>query len=193
MDCATEVHVTRNDGYINGSDRSLNNGTCVCTRDSLRCLSLISAGRLVPSGSVGCGSVLEIPLASGGRLPQALTILGGVRIIDWRLIRPEKGNTDGARGIFETAGCVWALARRPDPPKKRPCATLVHWWGVWQISARAMHSNWAGLGWAEPRHTSVGRVGRYTDLHGCVLARLTVGRSSPWLASSNVRGPSPWL
>ena len=27
-----------------------------------------------------------------------------------------KGNADGARGIFGTAGRVWATALRPDPP-----------------------------------------------------------------------------
>ena len=31
-------------------------------------------------------------------------------------------------------GPVWASAQRLDPPKERPCATLVRWWGVWQIS-----------------------------------------------------------
>ena len=46
-------------------------------RDSLQCLGLIPAGHVVPSSSVGCGSALEIPLASGGRPLQALTLLGG--------------------------------------------------------------------------------------------------------------------
>ena len=40
-------------------------------RDSLRCLGHISAGCFVPNGSVGCGSALDIPLASGGRPPPA--------------------------------------------------------------------------------------------------------------------------
>ena len=50
-------------------------------------------------------------------IPQALTLLGGVRFIAWRLWCPEKRNADGARGIFGTAGCLWAQARWPDAPK----------------------------------------------------------------------------
>ena len=52
-----------------------------------------------------------------GPPPQALTLLGGVRFIAWRLRRPEKGNADGPRGISGTVGRVWASALRPDPPK----------------------------------------------------------------------------
>ena len=66
-----------------------------------------------------------------GMSPQALTFLGGVRFITWRLKCPKKGNADGAWGIFGTAGCVWDSALWPDPPKKRSCATLVRWWGIW--------------------------------------------------------------
>ena len=40
-------------------------------------------------------------------------------------------------------------------------------------------------------HTSVGHVGRYTDLVTCVLVQLTVCRGSPQLASWSLRGPSP--
>ena len=34
------------------------------------------------------------------------------------LRHPEKGNADGDRGIFETAGRVWASVLRSNPPKK---------------------------------------------------------------------------
>ena len=37
---------------------------------------------------------------------------------------PNKGNADGAVGIFGNSGRVWATALRPVPPKKRPCAIL---------------------------------------------------------------------
>ena len=37
---------------------------------------------------------------------------------------PNKVNADGAIGIFGNAGRVWAPPLYPDPPKKRPCATL---------------------------------------------------------------------
>ena len=37
---------------------------------------------------------------------------------------PNKGNADGAVGIFGNSGCVWATALRLVPPKKKPCAIL---------------------------------------------------------------------
>ena len=37
---------------------------------------------------------------------------------------PNKGNAEGAVGIFANSRRVWATALRPVPPKKRPCATL---------------------------------------------------------------------
>ena len=63
-----------------------------------------------------------------GAVPQALTLLGGVRFIAWRLRHPYNGNADGN---FGSACRVWATALRPDSPKKRPCALFVRWWGVW--------------------------------------------------------------
>ena len=36
---------------------------------------------------------------------------------------PNKGNADGAVGIFGNFGRVWATALRPDPPKKALCHT----------------------------------------------------------------------
>ena len=49
------------------------------------------------------------------------------------------------------------------------------------------------LGGAVRRHTSVGHVDRYTDMVGCVLVPVAVGRGTPWQASSSLRGPSPRL
>ena len=40
---------------------------------------------------VGCASALEIPLASGGSPPQALTLFEGVGLIAWLLRRPSLG------------------------------------------------------------------------------------------------------
>ena len=42
-------------------------------------------------------------------------------------------------------------------------------------------------------HNLVGRVGRYTDLVGCVLAQPAVSRGSPRPAFSSLREPSPRL
>ena len=70
----------------------------------------------VRHGWVGCASSLDKTLASGGHPPQALTLLGGVRFIAWCLKRTEKGNADGTRCIFGTAGRAWAPVQPPDPP-----------------------------------------------------------------------------
>ena len=43
----------------------------------------------------------------------------------------------------------------------------------------------------EPGHTSVGHVGWYTVLVGCVLAQLAVGPGALRPASSSLSGPSP--
>ena len=42
----------------------------------------------------------------------------------------------------------------------------------------------------EPGYTSVGRVGRYTDLVGCVLVLLAIGRGRLAWISVSLRGPS---
>ena len=51
-----------------------------------------------------------------------------------------------------------------------------------------MHYSLGGVGLG---HFSVGHIGRYTDLIGCVLVPIAVGRSEPWLASSSLRRLSP--
>ena len=53
----------------------------------------------------------RFPPASGGHLPRLLSPSGGGA---WGA--PNKGNADGAEGIFGNAGCVLALALQPDPP-----------------------------------------------------------------------------
>ena len=46
---------------------------------------------------------------------------------------PNKGNADGAVGIFGNSGRVWATALRPDPPKKGLVPYLPVRWGGQQI------------------------------------------------------------
>ena len=59
---------------------------------------------------VGCVSSLDIPRASGFCPP---------------VFNTPEGNADRHRGIFGVAGRVWATVLRPNPPYKRPYATLV--------------------------------------------------------------------
>ena len=80
---------------------------------------------LVVHALAGCGACCTVRsgvshhwiyLWSQEVIPQALTLLGGVRFIAWSLRRTEKGNVGGARGVFGNDGRVWAAALRPDPP-----------------------------------------------------------------------------
>ena len=79
-------------------------------------IGLHSVGRFI-SGRF-CWVYLGIGefLRPQGAFPPGLYPLRGVGFIAWRLRRPKKGNADGAEGIFDLAGCVWASALRPDPP-----------------------------------------------------------------------------
>ena len=58
-----------------------------------------------------------------GLSPKVLTLFGGS--LPGARGALLKGNADGARGIFGTAGRMWASVLRLGPPKKRPCASLV--------------------------------------------------------------------
>ena len=81
--------------------------------------AVLSAARIWPSVS----RYLKISFGLRGPSHQAFTPFGGGSSPGaWG--SPNKGNVDGAVDIFGNAGCVWAPALRPDPPKKRPCATL---------------------------------------------------------------------
>ena len=99
-----------------------------------RVLSVRGSGRVCPisSGSRSRFALTGI-LEPQGVVPQALNLLGGVRFIAWRLRRPFLGNADGARGIFENAGGVWATALRPDPPKKNLVPYSSGWWDGRQL------------------------------------------------------------
>ena len=63
---------------------------------------------------------LEFLYGFRGPSPQAFTRCGGGLLPG----APNKGNADGAVGIFGHAGCVWAPTLHLDPPQKKPCATL---------------------------------------------------------------------
>ena len=75
------------------------------------------------SGRV-CLGAWGFPTASGGLSPRLLLPSGrfGLSPGAWGALN--KGNADGAVGIFGNSGRVWATALRPVPPKKRPCAIL---------------------------------------------------------------------
>ena len=65
------------------------------------------------------------PSASGGLPPGSHSLWGG-----WvRRPAPNKGNADGAVGIFGNSGRVWATALRPVPPKKGIVPYLPVRWG----------------------------------------------------------------
>ena len=74
----------------------------------------------------GCGLVTAIIfLRPQGAFPPGFYPLSrGVGLIARAWGAPNKGNADGAKGIFGNSGRVWAMALCPVPPKKRPCAIL---------------------------------------------------------------------
>ena len=76
---------------------------------------------------VGCVTSLDWYTSSlRDPSPQALTLLGGVRFIAWRLRRPFLGEwRRGPRHLWECRGCL-GYGPAPWPTVKRPCATLVH-------------------------------------------------------------------
>ena len=109
--------------------RSVGRGTNTTAsyRSSFLLIQLL--GR-ISVGRAGCGTDLAgcvsgswiFPTASGGLPPRLLPLLGGWSHGAWGA--PNKGNTDGAVGIF---GKCWArVGYSPElgPTKKRPCATL---------------------------------------------------------------------
>ena len=64
----------------------------------------------------GCASALEISSSLRGPSPQAFTPFRGLGLLLGTWGAPNKGNADGAKGIFSNAGCVLAMALRLDPP-----------------------------------------------------------------------------
>ena len=64
------------------------------------------------------------PSASGGLPPRLSLPSGRLGSSPGAWVAPNKGNAEGAVGIFGNSGRVWATALRPVPPKKRPCAIL---------------------------------------------------------------------
>ena len=83
-----------------------------------------SAGRIYcGTDPAECVSALEI--SSSPRWPshQALIHFGGLRLLPGAWGDLNKGNADGADGIFGYAVRVWAPALGQDPPKKPLCHT----------------------------------------------------------------------
>ena len=128
-----------------------------------------------------------------GPFPQALTLLRGARFITWCLRRPFLGECRRGPRFLGNAGRVCATALRPDPSKKRPCATLVRMVGR-KTNTDILQAEWSvctslleALGWDTLLSAAFYRC---ADLVGCVLVPVAVGRGTPWLASSSLRGPS---
>ena len=58
-----------------------------------------------------------------GAVLEVFTPFGGLGLLPGAWGSPNKGNADGAVGIFDHAGRVWAPTLQPDPPKKALCHT----------------------------------------------------------------------
>ena len=108
-----------------------------CRTDMAGCVSA-TGDILLPQGAVSPGF---IPFGGGGLLPST-----------WG--SPNKGNADGTEGIFGHAWRVWAPALRPDPPKKRPGATLVRLVGRETNTAAVVVSTLPVFVYVEPRKPS---------------------------------------
>ena len=78
-----------------------------------------SAGRVICGTDLAeCVSVPGDFLRPQGPSPLPFTPFEGLGSSPGARGAPNKGNADGAVSIFGHAGCVWATALRPDPPKK---------------------------------------------------------------------------
>ena len=84
---------------------------------------LLLLGR-TSAGRAGCGMDLaECVSAAGdflrpqGALPPGFYLLRmGLGLLPGAWVTPNKGNAEGAEGIFDHARRVWASTLRPDPP-----------------------------------------------------------------------------
>ncbi len=77
-----------------------------------------------------------------GPSPQAFPSFGRVGFIARHLRRPQKGNTDGAEGIFGNCRMRVGYGPAPGPTIKRPCAILARSVG------RATNTASRPFGWA---------------------------------------------
>ena len=75
----------------------------------------------------------DFPTASGGLPPRLLLPSERFGLLPGAWGAPNKGNADGAVGIFGNSGRVWATALRPVPPKKGLVPYLPVRWGGQQI------------------------------------------------------------
>ena len=120
--------------------------------------AVLSKSRIRPSVS----GYLEISFGLRGPSPRLLPPSGrGTSPSAWGA--PNKGNADGAVGLFGNLGCMWAPALRPDPPKKGPVPHLPVRWGEQHIP---QYPNTTPLQLSGS--TSAGRVIWVTDLSECV-------------------------
>ena len=87
--------------------------------------AVLSAARIWQSVS----RYLEISFGLRGPSPQAFTTFQGLGSSPGAWGAPNKGNIDGAVGIFGNAGRVWAPALRLDPLKKGLVPHLPVRWG----------------------------------------------------------------
>ena len=125
-----------------------------------------SAGRVICGTDLaGCVSVPGDFLRPQGAFPQAFTpFRGGLGSLPGAWGAPNKGNAEGAEGIFGKLRARVGYGPAPVPPKKRPCA--IHARKVGRASNTADHYR------SEPLQvsgsTSAGRVICGTDLAECV-------------------------
>ena len=100
-----------------------------------------------------------------GTFPQTLTLLGGAMFIAWRMSHPVLGQCRRGPSHF------WHCRAYLDTPKNGLVLHPSSRKDVRQIPT--------------PGHPSVDRVGRYTDLVGCVLVPVAVSRGSlTWIPGS---------
>ena len=134
---------------------------------------LIQLSGRISVGRAGCGADLAgcvsvagfFPTASGGLPPRLLPpSWGGDRPApEAPLIR---GMPTGPKAFLGNSGRVWATALRPDPPKKRPCATLSRSVGRGTNTAASYRSSFLLIQLSG--RISAGRAGCGSDLAGCV-------------------------
>ena len=111
-----------------------------------------------------CLGTWSFPSASGGLPPRLLPPSGGLGSLPGAWGAPNKGNADGAEGIFDKLRARVGYGPAPGPTQKRPCA--IHARKVGRASNTADHSR------SEPLQVSgsasAGRVICGTDLAKCV-------------------------
>ena len=100
---------------------------------------MLSAARIWPHGSGRvCLGTWRFPSASGGLPPRLLPPSGGLGSLPGAWGAPNKGNAEGAEGIFDKLRARVGYGPAPGPTQKRPCA--IHARKVGRASNTADHS-----------------------------------------------------